>query len=285
MSKLRQEFNKFMVYRRLSENTRKQYIYSIASLARYFNRSPETLTTKQLQDYCFYIIAKRKMAWSTCNVFICACYCFFRDFLKWDAVQLSLPPRPRDHKLPTILSVNEVRKILKAAANLKHQTLLMTIYCAGLRVSEAVTLQSHHLQSDRMMIRVEQGKGRKDRYTILTEDLLTQLRRYWQSAHPKNWLFPSNKYPQEHLSRSGALHAFKIACKDAGVNIPKGQGIHTLRHCFATHLLERGIDLFTIKSMLGHTKLETTAQYLHVANPNKISLCTSPLMDDEEGVQ
>jgi len=282
-NQLRQKFNKFMIIRRLSENTRKQYIYSIASLARYFNRSPETLSSEQLQDYCFYIIDKRKMAWSSCNGFICACYCFFRDFLKWDEIQLSLPRRPRDRKLPTVLSVQEVRMLLQAAANLKHKTLLMTVYCAGLRVSEAVTLQAHHLQSDRMMIQVKQGKGRKDRYTVLTEDLLAQLRHYWQTEHPDKWLFPSHKYPQKHLSRAGALHAFNTAKRKSGITVPKGQGIHTLRHCFATHLLERGVDLFTIKSLLGHTKLETTAKYLHVANPNKVALCKSPLMDAKEG--
>lgn len=279
MTQLRKKFDQYMIVNRLAENTRELYINAIAGLARYFSRSPDTLTNNQIQDYLFYIINVRELAWSTCNVFIAACCCFFKGFLKWDEIQLTLPSRPRDRRLPTVLSVDEVRAIIEAAANLKHRTLLMTVYCAGLRVSEVVALEPHHIQSGRMMIQVKEGKGRKDRYTILTEDLLEQLRHYWREERPANWLFPSKKYPQEPLSRAGALHAFNIATKRAGVNVPKGQGIHTLRHCFATHLLEEGVDLFTIKSLLGHTSLETTSKYLHVANPSKIASTKSPLMN------
>lgn len=279
MTQLRKKFDQYMIVNRLADNTRELYINAIAGLARYFSRSPDTLTNNQIQDYLFYIINVRELAWSTCNVFIAACCCFFKGFLKWDDIRLTLPSRPRDRRLPTVLSVDEVRAIIEAAANLKHRTLLMTVYCAGLRVSEVVALEPHHIQSGRMMIQVKEGKGRKDRYTILTEDLLEQLRHYWIEERPDNWLFPSKKYPQEPLSRAGALHAFNIATKRAGVNVPKGQGIHTLRHCFATHLLEEGVDLFTIKSLLGHTSLETTSKYLHVANPSKIASAKSPLMN------
>ena len=288
MNPLRKKFDQYMIVNRLADNTRELYINAIAGLARYFSRSPDTLTNNQIQDYLFYIINVRELAWSTCNVFIAACCCFFKGFLKWDDIQLTLPSRPRDRRLPTVLSVDEVRAVIEGAANLKHRTLLMTVYCAGLRVSEVVALEPHHIQSGRMMIQVKESKGRKDRYTILTKDLLEQLRHYWREERPDNWLFPSNKYPQEPLSRAGALHAFNIATKKASVNVPKGQGIHTLRHCFATHLLEDGVDLFTIKSLLGHTSLETTSKYLHVANPSKIASIKSPLMngstDPDNGV-
>ncbi|MBT7992224.1 tyrosine-type recombinase/integrase [bacterium] len=267
-----------MIQQRLSSNTRKQYCHSIYSLAKYYSQSPDQLSNLQIQDFLVYMLKVRKLACSTCNVFISSCVCFFNNFLKNESIKLSLLPSRRSHKLPTVFSENEINILFKSAPNLKHQTLLMTVYYSGLRSSEVISLKAHHIQSDRNMIKVEQGKGKKDRYTILPQILLKQLRLYWRTALPKHWLFPSHKFQQNHLSRHGALHAFNKVKKKAGLNTPKGQGLHTLRHCFATHLLESGVDLFTIKTLLGHSSLETTTKYLHIANPSKVAQNKSTLV-------
>jgi integrase/recombinase XerD len=281
MSQLREKFNQYMIIRRLSANTQDSYIFAVAGLAKYYNKSPDILTKKQIHAYFLHCIEKKQLAWQTCNVILSAFSCFFKGFLSWDDIQLSLPPRPRDHQLPRVLSVGQVKKLLQSTDNLKHQALLMAVYCAGLRVSEVVSLQPHHIESDRMMIRVEQGKGRKDRYTILTCDLLEKLKVYWKQYQPEKWLFPGRD-PQEPMARASALHVFNHVMKRAGLKIPKGQGIHTLRHCFATHLLEQGVDLFTLKTLLGHTSIETTSKYLHVASPGKKILIKSPLMQTSD---
>ena len=161
-------------------------------LAKFHNKSPDLLTNEELQDYLLYLLRDRKLAWATCNLHLTALSCFYKNVLQWDERKFKLPPRPRIKKLPNILSVEEVKRLFESAVNLKHRVLLKTAYSAGLRISEVVRLKPRHIESDpsRMMIRIEQGKGRKDRYTVLSRHLLDELRIYWQKYKPVEWIFP-----------------------------------------------------------------------------------------------
>jgi integrase len=186
----------------------------IEGLAKYYKQSPDTLTNDQIQEYLRYLLEDRKLSWGSCNNHFSGILCFYRNICKWDETRFQIPPRPRIKKLPVIFSKEEVRRLLDSAANLKHKVLFKTMYSAGLRVSEVVRLQPHHIESDpsRMMIRVEQGKGQKDRYTVLSKKLLVDLRTYWSKYSPGKWLFSApNK--QRPLSESSAQSAFYLAKK------------------------------------------------------------------------
>ena len=170
------------------------------------------------------------------------------------------------------LSQEEVERILNACSNLKHYTLLLTVYSAGLRVSEVVKLQPIHIERSRKMIRIEQGKGRKDRYTVLSATLLKTLENYWQTYRPGRWIFPG-KTRDRHITIDSAQQIYYKAKLKAGVE--RGKGIHTLRHSFATHLLEQGTRTYVLQQMLGHKSIRTTAKYLHISN-EAISQVVSP---------
>ena len=211
---LRTQFHKHMTLHRFSDDTKIKYIAIVERLAKYHNQSPDTLTNEQIQDYLCYLIQERKLSWGSCNNHFSAIACFYKNICKWDETRFKIPPRPRIKKLPMIFSMEEVKRLLDSAANFKHQVLLKTIYSAGLRVSEVVRLQPHHIEGDpsRMMIRVEQGKGKKDRYTVLSKKLLVELRAYWCRYRPEKWLFPGPK-KEIHLRKSAARDAFHIAKK------------------------------------------------------------------------
>ena len=192
---LKTQFINYMTLQRFALATKKNYLTALEGLTRFHHQSPDTLTNDQIQEYLRYLIEDRKLSWGTCNNHFSGIVSFYRNVCKWDETRFSIPPRPRIKKLPKIFSVEEVKRLFAATDNLKHRVLLKTIYSAGLRVSEVVRLQPHHLESDpsRMMIRVEQGKGRKDRYTILSRKLLVEMRKYWCTYHPGTWLFPGYK--------------------------------------------------------------------------------------------
>ena len=179
----------------------------------------------------------------------------------WDIGRI--PYQKTRRKLPVVLSQQEVAAILDALTNLKHRAILATVYAAGLRVSEVVALRVSDIDSQRMMLRIEQGKGRKDRYGMLSERLLTVLREYWKSTRPQDWLFPGQT-PPRHLTRSSVERVFHKAREAAGIT--KKVSVHTLRHSFATHLLESGVNLRKIQILLGHTSLRSTQVYTHVAS-------------------
>ena len=213
-SELRNRFVDYMTLHRFSEHTMRGYLSSVETLAKYHNQPPDTLTNEQIQAYLLYLIKDRKISWGSCNNYFAGITCFYKNVCKWDETRFSIPPRPRIKKLPVVISIEEVRRLLDSASNLKHQILLKTIYSAGLRVSEAVRLQPHHIESDpsRMMIRVEQGKGKKDRYTVLSKKLLPDLRNYWCKYGSQKWLFPGpNK--KQHLGVAAAQRAYSIAKK------------------------------------------------------------------------
>jgi site-specific recombinase XerD len=197
---------------------------------------------------------------------------FYHQCLGWNERQLFIPPRKRSWQLPEVLSQKEVERLLLAATTQRDRCLLMTAYATGLRVSELVRLKVSAIDSHRMMVRVEQGKGRKDRYTILSQRLLCELRSYWKEHRSPTYLFPNRKGTP--ISIDYAQKTYNRAKLRAGIE--KGHGIHTLRHCFATHLLEAGVDLRTIQTLLGHTSLLSTERYLQIRQ-HRITIMANPL--------
>jgi len=272
-SDLRIQFNNYMTLRGFSPKTKTSYINAVAGLAKFYMKSPDQLTNDQIQTYLLYLIEDKKLAWSSCNVVFSAFRCFYANLLKRNETEFHIPPRPRQRHLPVILSMEEVKQIIEAAGSFRDRTLLKTVYSAGLRVSEVVSLKPEHIESKRKPIRVEQGKGKKDRYTLLSDYLLTELRQYWKIYQPESWIFFSRERSEPMTIRT-AQKIFYKAKKKTGIK--KGNGIHTLRHCFATHMPEQGLDIYTLKKMLGHSSLATTMIYLHISK-ERISSVKSPL--------
>jgi site-specific recombinase XerD len=198
---------------------------------------------------------------------------FYQQVLGWNQEQFFLPRRKRRWRLPEVLSPREVEQLLSCAVKLRDRCLLMTAYSAGLRVTELIHLKLSDIDPERMMIRVEQGKGKKDRYTILSQRLLGEIKKYKQTYQPVLWIF-FGKSRNEPLHISAAQKIYNRAKHKSGIE--KGKGIHTLRHCFATHLLEAGVDLVTIKTLLGHNSLQSTQRYLQIRQP-KLGSTASPL--------
>lgn len=274
-SPLRTQFINHLTLHRRSPKTKEAYVSAVYGLSRHYMASPDKLSDQQIQDYLRYLIEKRKLAWSTCNVVFSGLICFYKNVLNRDKTVFSIPPRPRSKKIPMVLSVEEVGRLLNATSNLKHRALLMITYSAGLRVSEVVRLKLHHIESDpsRMMIRIENGKGQKDRYTILSQKVLKVLKEYWKEYRPKEWLFFGSNI-NKPMPIGTAQKIYYNAKKKAGIT--KGRGIHTLRHCFASHMLWNGEDIYTIKRLLGHSSIKTTYKYLHVTR-QQIAAVISPL--------
>ena len=268
---LRKQFLNHLILRGLAQNTVDAYVRGVRGLACYFNRPPDQLDNEQIQAYLGHLIEERQLAWSSVNVTFSALRCFYREFLGWEDTRFHIPPRGRIKQRPRMLSRKEIARLISAASYPKHRALLLTTYGAGLRVSEVVALQPRHIESDpdRMMIRVEQGKGRKDRYTVLFPWVLEELRTYWRASRPPTWLFPGN-VPGGHLSVSAAQRVYQQCRARAG--IARGRGIHTLRHCFASHLLEAGVDIYSVKRLMGHRSISTTAGYLHLSTDQRRQL-------------
>lgn len=267
MGELGRKFRQHMVLRGFAAATKESYESAMVDLVRaHGGTSPDLLTCDQVQKHVARLIEERHLAWSTVNVHVCAFRCFYRDVLKRQTDQFYLPPRGHSRTRPVILDHESVRLILAAHTNLKHRALLVTVYSGGLRVSEACRLRPHHIESapDRMLIRVEQGKGHKDRYTLLSHSALVLLREYWRRERPGEWLFPGagRKGP---LSVEAAQHVYWKACVKAGISRARARGIHSLRHAFASHLMEDGVAIPVIQRLLGHTALATTSKYCHVS--------------------
>ena len=267
MGELGRMYRRQMVLRGFSEKTIESYGHAMVELAKaYPGISLDQLSKEQIPVHIVDLITKRKLAWSTVNVSISAFRLFYHDMLKRTDATFSLPPRKAIHRLPPILDRESVRKILDAHRNPKHRAILALAYGSGLRVSEICHLRPRHIESapDRMMVRVEQGKGRKDRYTLLSHRALAELRAYWKKEHPGEWLFP-RVYGPGPMSAECACRAYNDACAKAGVARERLYGIHTLRHCFASHLVEDGVALPVIQKLLGHKDLSTTSIYCHVS--------------------
>jgi site-specific recombinase XerD len=250
-----------MKLRNFSAATQESYLYAVTRLTKHYRRSPDQLDKEQIRSYLLHLTVERKLSPNTMMGQIAGLRFFYNQTLGWDETKLFIPPRKQSSPLPEILSPNEVVRLIAAARGLKQRVLLMTTYSAGLRVSELVNLKIKDIDAERMMIRVERGKGGKDRYTILSKNLLPELRLYWKRYRPSIWLFP-NRAKNGPLSTNEAWHIYNQAKKRAGLK--KGRGIHTLRACFATHLLEAGVDLRTIQLLMGHSSLLATQRYLRL---------------------
>ena len=264
-----------MQLRRFSENTRESYLRSVTGLARHYKISPDAITKDQLKNYVLFLINKRKLEWSSVNVITTGIRFFYTEVLGRKDMSLAIPPRKTPRGLPEIFSRSELIALFGSTANIKHRTMLMAAYGCGLRVSEVINLKVANIDSSRMMVRISHGKGDKDRYTILSPRLLSELRSYWRIYHPdtEGWLFP-NRSTRERLTRATPQLVFKEAKKKAGIR--KNVTFHSLRHSFSTHLLEAGVDIRTIQILLGHSSITSTAKYLHIARKD-ISSARSPL--------
>lgn len=271
MTPLRKRMIRELELRRKAPGTVSSYVKAVEELARYYRRSPDRISTEEIRNYMHFLIVEKKLSYSSCNHKIVAINFFFREVVR-RKVDLRVPMK-RSGRLPEPLSREEVARLLDGAENQKHRVLMMTAYSAGLRVSELVRLKPQDIHSDRMLIRVNQGKGRKDRYTLLSQRLLGELRAYWRESRPELWLFP-NHSRTDHMPTCTPARAFYRLKQRAGIT--HGRGIHTLRHSFATHLLEAGVDLRTIQILMGHTSLNTTVKYLHVTEKH-LEQTKSPL--------
>lgn len=207
---LRNQFIDHMTLKGFSDCTKKSYVTGVMGLAKYYNQSPDLLTKEKIHLYIRHLIVEKKVNWYTCNSYLSGIVYFYKNICHWEDVgRFGIPPRPRRKKLPVTLSIEEVKRLFAAVTNLKHLVLLKTAYSAGLRVSELISLKPHHIESDptRMLIRIEQGKGKKDRYTLLSKELLGELREYWREYRPQKWLFAG--YDQEkHLTYAAARKVF-----------------------------------------------------------------------------
>ena len=280
MSQLRQKMIRAMQLREFSPRTQEAYVAAVTGLAKYCNKSPDKIVQEEVENYLLHLRQDLKRSSSTCNVVISGLRFFYEHTIKDESVKLRLPPRKKTKRLPEVLSREEVNRVITSLANIKHRVILMTAYSAGLRVSELVKLRQEHIDSSRMVIRVDQGKGKKDRYTILSQRLLKELRIYYKAYRPENWLFPAKNLTQ-HISISSAQRIYYKAKKKAGIT--KTKGIHTLRHCFASHLLEAGYDVRRIQILMGHKSLSTTMAYLHVSRQG-LGMVKSPFdfVDEEQ---
>jgi len=261
MSKLRKQMNKALIVRGYSDGTRRLYINAVYRLAKYYHRSPDAITTPEIEAYLYYLIKERKLCHSTVNIQVHGLK-FFYAMLDHNGQQVpKVIPRGKESQyIPDILSQNEIRQILSHTKKIKYKLIFMIAYGAGLRGAEIVTLRIGDIDSQRMVIHVRNGKGKKDRFALLTPSLLEALRQYWQHYKPGDYLFPHRDQNNKPMSQAAARLVLRQV-KQA-LRITKKGGLHSLRHAFATHLLESGVDLFQIQHLLGHRRISSTTHYL-----------------------
>lgn len=270
-SLLRQRMIEDMTIRNLSQATQQSYIYAVAKFSRYFNCSPDRLGMEDVRAYQLHLVAQ-KYSWSHINQIACALRFFYGITLQQKEAFERIVFGREPEKLPAVLSAEEIVRFLDAVAGLRNRVALTTAYAAGLRVREVVRLKVSSIDSQRMLIHIESGKGGKDRYAMLSPRLLRLLRAYWRRGRPAVWLFPGQE-PSEHVSTGALQDACRRARRQAGID--KHVTAHALRHSFATHLLEAGTDIRVIQVLLGHADLSSTARYAQVAT-NLIAGTQSP---------
>jgi site-specific recombinase XerD len=261
-----------MTIRNLSPATQQSYIHAVSKFSRYFGRSPEKLTLEDVRAYQVHL-ASMAVSWGSLNQAVCALRFFYGVTLGQATVPERIPYAREPCKLPVVLSADEIVRFLEAVSSLKSRVALTTAYAAGLRVSEVVALKLRDIDSDRRVIRIENGKGGKERYVMLSAPLLGILRSYWRLARPSLYLFPGRT--EDKPIEQTVLHA---ACRSAAAaaGLDKRVSVHVLRHSFATHLLENGADIRVIQVLLGHENLSTTARYTRVST-GLIAATASPL--------
>jgi integrase/recombinase XerD len=282
MTPLRQRMIEDMQLRNLAAETQRAYLHYITGLARFYQTSPQELSLEELREYQLYMINDRQYSPESVNHFVVAAKFLYNVTLETPWPEGALPRARVPHTLPVVLSATEVYEFFQHVCTIRYRAALMTAYGAGLRVSEVVSLRVSDIDSKRMLIRVQQGKGKKDRYAMLSPRLLEVLRCWWRSRYPagqrqntspEDWLFPG--FRQGHHMNTDSL---RTACREAArtAGLSKRVTVHTLRHSFATHMLENGTDIRLIQALLGHTRIDTTARYAAVS-PNAIARTLSPL--------
>jgi integrase/recombinase XerD len=272
MTPLRQRFTQDLQLRNYAPRTISVYVAAVARFARHFGRSPDLLDADHVRQYQLHLLEK-KASWSRFNQAVCALRFFYANTLRRPDLIEMIPYGKKPKPLPAVLSADEVARLFAALSNPRDLMILRTAYAAGLRVSEVVRLQVADIDSSRMTLHVRCAKGRKDRFVPLSAVLLGLLRQYWRDYRPKSWLFPGGR-PGSHLSVAVVQRACKRAVCACGIT--KKASMHTLRHSYATHLLESGTDLATLQKLLGHNQLSTTLRYTHVSQQH-LQRAVSPL--------
>jgi len=273
MTPLRQRFIDDMQLRGLAPTTQRSYLHYVAEFANYYKVSPEFLDLEAVRQYELYLLHEKHLSPSSINTFVTAVQFLYLVTLEMPWGKGAFPRMRVPSKQPEVLSREEVEVFFRHVPSLKYRAALMTCYGAGLRIGETVALKISDIDSQRMMLRVEAGKGQKDRYVTLSPRLLSILRLYWRVARPKHWLFPS-WHDCKHMTMSALAQACRDAWRESGLR--KRVTAHTLRHSFATHLLEAGTDIRLIQALLGHSRLDTTARYTRVS-PGALARVVTPL--------
>ena len=273
MSTLREQMLADLQLKGLTPKTQKIYLREVSNFAKYFGKSPEELGEKELREYLLYLLNERKLSRGTYRFYYQGLKFLYKHTLKLDEVVEKIRCPRGEKKLPVVLDLAEVKTLLSVMENLKRRAILTITYSAGLRISATARLKVSYIDSKRMMVRVQQGKGGKDRYTILSQTALECLRQYWRAYRPTEWLFEGQK-EGTHICISSIRQIFLEAKERAGITKPASP--HTLRHSFATHLIEAGTSLHHVQLLLGHRSPTTTTVYLHVSKIN-LAQVTSPL--------
>ena len=263
-----------MELKNLSHHTQRAYLAAVTGIAKFYNQSPDKMTKEKIEDYRLYLKQDKGNAPNSCYSVLIGLRFFYKYVIE-NEIPVTYSIRRTTRKLPQVLTMEEIWKIICSTNNFKHRLILMTTYSGGLRASETINLKPRNIDNKTMLIKVK-GKGEKERYTLLSKKLLVELRSYYREYRPKTYLFPSafKKKKDQPLSYETIRSVYEDARKKAGVK--KGAGIHTLRHSFATHLLEAGYDIRKIQVLMGHARLTTTMIYLHVSRET-LSKIPSPL--------
>ncbi|HFE32458.1 MAG TPA: integrase [Gammaproteobacteria bacterium] len=260
MTPLREKMIDAMRLRGFSQRTHESYLYAVNRLANHYHQPPDRLTPDQLQAFFLYLVKQRKLSAATCRLYLNGIRFFYLQVLQWPSLTVTLTVPKRPQRIPELLTREEVGRIINACENPKHRMMLITCYGCGLRVSELVSIKVTHIDGERKLLRVEQGKGGKDRLVTLSDGLLQQLRGYWRASHPTVYLFPRYR-PDRALSVTTAQKAFTQSKRQAGIE--KVGGIHALRHAYATHLLAGGLPVQQLQQQLGHRDIHSTLRYVH----------------------
>ena len=260
MTPLRAKMIKAMQVRGFSVRTHESYLYAVTGLARYYRRAPDRLGIDDIRRYFEYLATERSLSGATCRLFLNGIRFLYLQVLGWSSFDVDIPIPKKAQRIPELLTRAEVGRILTACANPKHRMMLTLCYGCGLRLHELVSLKVRDIDGERRLLRVEQGKGAKDRLVPLSDTLLQQLRAYWRRFRPREWLFPGHTL-QVPLSETSIQKAFTQAKAQAGV--VKVGGIHSLRHAYATHQLEAGLPVHRLQRLLGHQDIHATLRYVH----------------------
>jgi len=273
MTELRRQMLQAMTIRGLASRTQQSYVSAVRRLAKHYRRSPEGLSADEVQAYLARMLEVEKLSWSTCSVAVNAFRFLYHVTLGMNEIDFVVPHPRKPQRLPEILSVEEVGRLFASVESHKHRLLFEAIYACGLRVSEATQLKTRDFDRDRMTVRIEQGKGRKDRYVPLSKRLLRKLDQYWVTTRPRQWVFEGST-PERCLHITAVQKAYTLAKLRAGIQ--KHGGIHALRHAYATHMIESGVDVLTVQRLLGHRSVSTTMRYFHLSQ-GQVSIIRSPL--------